>query len=132
MNRLSSLGVNLAATFFMWMAVLLVDAVTGQSSSGRDAIMIIAILTAFGLTVTLWLVWALTDYSQKTPPVSEKNKRRTGEDARLSLLLELMDEGERKALKQRLMDGLDGDGEAVPLAALLAGQDGQTERPRTD
>lgn len=124
MNRLSSLGANLVATFFIWMAALLVDAATGRIGAGHDAIMMIAILTAFGLSVTLWLVWALTDYSQKTPAnVSEKGKRHAGgEDARVSLLLELMSEDERQALKQRLVDELSGDGEAISLAQLLAAQ----------
>ena len=124
MNRLSSLGANLVATFFIWVAALLVNAAIGVHGTGRDIIMIIAILTAFGLTVSLWLVWALTDYSQKAPTTtSEKSKRRAGdEDARVSLLLELMSEDERQALKQRLVDELSGDGEAISLAQLLAAQ----------
>jgi hypothetical protein len=123
MSRLRSLGINIVATLFMWVAVALTDTATGQGIPGRDAIMFIAILTAFGLSVTLWLVWALTDYSQKTPPAAEKSKRHAeSEDARMALLLELMGEDERQALKQRLVDGLSSDGEAVSLAQLLDAQ----------
>ena len=123
MNRLNSLGVNLVATFFIWMAVAIVDGITGEGIPSRDAIMIITILAAFGLTAALWLIWALTDYSQRTSPASEKSKRHAGnDDARLALLLELMSEDERQALKQRLADELGGDGEAVSLAQLLAAQ----------
>jgi hypothetical protein len=128
MSRLSSLGANLVATFFIWIAAAMVDEITGQGGAGRDAIMIIANLTAFGLTVMLWLIWALTDYSQKAPPAAEKSKHRAGsEDARLALLLELMDDDERLALKQRLADELSGDGEAISLAQLLAAQ--KNEKP---
>jgi hypothetical protein len=124
MSRLSRLGVNLVATFFMWLTVALADSATGQDIPSRDAIMVIAIVAALGLSLTLWLVWALTDYSQKAPPsADEKSKRHAGnEDARLALLLELMDEDERQALKQRLTDELTGDGEAISLAQLLAAQ----------
>ena len=123
MNRLNSLGVNLVATFFIWMAVAIVDGITGEGIPSRDAIMIITTLAAFGLSAALWLIWALTDYSQRTSPASEKSKRHAGnDDARLALLLELMSEDERQALKQRLADELGGDGEAVSLAQLLAAQ----------
>ena len=123
MSRLSSLGVNLVATFFIWMAVGIVDGISGEGVPSRDAIMIITILAAFGLTAALWLIWALTDFSQRTSPASDKSKRHAGnEDARLALLLELMGEDERQALKQRLMDDLGGDGEAISLAQLLAAQ----------
>jgi type VI protein secretion system component VasK len=131
-SRLKSLGVGIVATLFMWLAVALTDAATGQGIPGRDAIMFIAILTAFGLSVTLWLVWALTDYSKKAPPpAAEKSKRHTeSEDTRLALLLELMNEDERQALKQRLTDGLSGDGEAISLAQLLAAHKNQDSQPR--
>ena len=123
MNRLNSLGVNLVATFFIWIAVAIVDGITGEGIPSRDAIMIITTLAAFGLSAALWLIWALTDYSQRTSPASEKSKRHAGnDDARLALLLELMSEDERQALKQRLADELGGDGEAVSLAQLLAAQ----------
>jgi hypothetical protein len=123
MKRLGSLGVNLVATFFIWLAAGMVDVVTGESGAARDAIMIITILAAFGGTAALWLIWALTDYSQHTSPASEKSKRHAGnEDARLALLLELMGEDERQALKQRLTDELSDDGESISLAQLLAAQ----------
>jgi type VI protein secretion system component VasK len=119
MNRLISMAVNLVATFFIWVAVALVQVVADSSGLGTDTLMIIAVLTAFGLTVTLWLVWALTDYGEKAQPAREKNKRSTGHDTRLALLLELMDEDDREALKQQLMDEIGGDGEAISLADLL-------------
>ena len=125
MSRLRSLGVNLVATLFMWLTVALADAATGQGIPGRDAIMFITILAAFGLSVTLWLVWALS-YDRKASSAAEKSKRHAGsEDARLALLLELMDDDERQALKQRLADELSSDGEAVSLAQLLAAQKNQ-------
>jgi hypothetical protein len=119
MNRLISMAVNLVATFFIWAAFALVRVVVDSDGLGSDTLVIIAVLTAFGLTVALWLTWALTDYGERAQSVREKNKRSIGQDARLALLLELMDEDDRQALKQRLMDEIGGDGEAISLAALL-------------
>jgi hypothetical protein len=132
MTRLRSLGVDIIATLFMWLAVALADAATGQGIPGRDAIMFITIVTAFGLSVTLWLIWALTDYSEKASlPDAEKSKRHAeNEDTRLALLLELMTEDERQALKQRLTDELGSDGEAISLAQLLAAQKSQDSQLR--
>jgi hypothetical protein len=127
MSRLSSIVVNLVATFFMWLAVGLADVVTSSVGAGRDTIMTITILTAVGLSAALWLVWAL-DYNQKAPPAAEKSKRHAeNEDTRLALLIELMSEDERQALKQRLTDELSGEGEAISLAQLLATQ--KREKP---
>jgi len=50
-------------------------------------------------------------------------------DARLSLLLQLLDEDERRALKRRLRDELSADGEGVALEDLL-GDTGQDRRAR--
>jgi hypothetical protein len=130
MRRLSSLGVNLVATFFMWLVVGLADVVTRSGGVGRDPIMTITILTAVGLSATLWLVWALS-YDRKAPTAAEKSKRHTGsEDARLALLLELMDDDERETLKQRLADDLSADGETISLAQLLAAQKNQGRQQR--
>jgi hypothetical protein len=56
---------------------------------------------------------------EKLPSAREKAKRDSGQDARLALLLELLDEDERQALKRRLVDDLSGDGETISLAQLL-------------
>jgi len=113
----------IVATLAFWGGALLVRGVTGGGGVTDFGAMI-----AFLATIALWITWGFTQFDSESPESGEKAKRQAGEDARVALLLELMDEDERRALKQRLMDELSGDGEAVSLADLLAADKSSTKQ----
>ncbi len=113
----------IVSTLAMWLAAMLMEVVT-ESGFMID----FAALIAFLGSIALWITWGFTqfDTSKDEPASGEKAKRQAGEDARVALLLELLDEDERRALKQRLVDELSSDGEAVSLADLLAAEKSST------
>ncbi len=118
MQGIRQIGALLAATILIWVGMGMVDALANS-----QVVTSIAVLAAFGSTLSLWLVWGLNTIEQQKLIAQEqgKAKRGEGDDARLALLLALLTDEERRALKQRLLDDLAADGEAVPLAALLDG-----------
>lgn len=119
-ERMPGLAANLIATFFLFLLVILIRLLTGTDGTLMD----LTVLAVVGTLVTLWLVWTLKIID--TPAIdssSEKAKRSATDDSRLSLLLELLDDDERQAIKRRLLDELGGDGENISLAALLSAQD---------
>jgi hypothetical protein len=118
MEKLKTLIIMIGASFMIWLGVGMVDAATGAGTI-RD----IAVLVSFLSTLSLWLVWGLDQLGDDDEQPAEKAKRSGGEDARLALLLHLLDDDERQALKERLLDDLGADGEALPLADLLAAQE---------
>lgn len=127
MSRTSIVVKNVVATLAMWFAAGVIDVMALSSFLTG-----LAVLIAFGATVALWLTWALTYTSDDYKAASgEKRKREVDGDARLALLLSLMDDEERAALKQRLVDDLSADGEALPLADLLAAQESNGRHQRT-
>jgi len=101
-----------------------------EALTNSQLITSIAVLAAFGSTLSLWLVWGLNTIEQQKLVAQEqsKAKRSGGDDARLALLLALLTDEERRALKQRLLDDLAADGEAVSLADLL--DESQSARAR--
>ena len=117
-SKLKSLMMIIITTLGLWFGVAMMDAVTGSDPGLMDFAAVMALLA----TVALWLVWGLASIENKPRETREKAKRQPAEDARLALLLELMDEDSRQRLQQRLVDELSSDGEAVSLAALLAAQ----------
>ena len=127
MKRLGQFGVMIFATFFIWFGVGMVDVIsaTGWMTD-------IAVGVAFLSTIAIWIVQGLDALGDKAPPVQEKAKRQAGDepDARLVLLLQLLDDDDRTALKNRLIGELSADGEAVPLADLLAAQEHADSRKR--
>jgi hypothetical protein len=128
LQRLGQFGVMIVATLFIWFSAAMVDVATA-SSWLTDA----AVALAFLATMSIWIVQGLAGLESKNPPVQqEKAKRQAGEesDARLALLLQLLDDDERAALKRRLVNELSADGEAVPLADLLAAQEDMVSRKR--
>ncbi|NLE50043.1 MAG: hypothetical protein GX613_01435 [Chloroflexi bacterium] len=116
MPRLSSIVQSVIATAFIWVGVVLVRLVGGVEGGMLD----FALFAGFGATIALWLVWAFAgmDRVKNESKQLEKSKR-APEDARLSLLLQMMNEDERANLKDRLRDELSTDGEAVALEDLL-------------
>lgn len=118
MRGMNRIGALLAATLLIWAAMGMVDAL-----SGSQMIPTIAVLAAFGSTLALWLVWGLNTIEEQRIAAQDQHKAKRGaDDARLALLLELLTDEERQTLKQRLLDNLVADGEALPLADLLDGQ----------
>jgi len=123
MNRWASLIGNLVATFFIWLSVALV-----QTTTGSEGMTSFIAMLAFGITAILWLIWAVNLGRMNAQPASEKSKRSAAGDARLSLLIELMDDNERQVVRQRLLGDLNADGEALSLAELLARQENTARR----
>jgi len=119
------IGGLLVVTILIWVGMGMVEALTNS-----QLITSIAVLAAFGSTLSLWLVWGLNTIEQQKLVAQEqsKAKRSGGDDARLALLLALLTDEERRALKQRLLDDLAADGEAVSLADLL--DESQSARAR--
>ncbi len=130
LEKIGRVGLTIIACLMMWFSAAIVEASIGEGWM-RD----IAVLAAFGATIALWLILALPDHKAETRKEAhaatlEKAKRDVthpaGNDPRLALLLELMDEDERRRLKARLVDELSSDG-AISLADLLAAQDSNTD-----
>lgn len=118
MTRATTLFYSLIATAMIWATVAMVRLIGGPDVG----ILGFALFAALGSTVAIWLVWVFVsiDEASKSNVSQAKAKRAAAEeDARLSLLLQLMDEDERSRLKQRLRDDLGADGEAVALDDLL-------------
>ena len=75
--------------------------------------------------MTIWSLWALDEYGisvDGTPHEKAKRVISGDEDARFGLLLSLLTPDERDALKSRLAEELNAEGEIVSLADLLAEQ----------
>lgn len=122
MERLFQLVWSIICTFVIWMTVATVHVLTPNLT-------VFAVVMAFMGTLALWLIMGLAQLKSKEKSSPEKTKRDSaGRDARLALLLELMGEDERQALKQRLADDLAPDGEMVSLAELLASQNKHARR----
>jgi len=118
MTRATTFTYSLVATAMIWAAVALVRLIGGPDIGILD----FALFAALGSTVAIWLVWVFVSIDEaKKIPANERKAKRTAadDDARLSLLLHMLDEDERRALRQRLRDDLSTDGEAVALDDLL-------------
>jgi hypothetical protein len=113
-DRLNKYVLVLVSTVFIWLSAIAVAAISTSDTYTNGAVAL-----AFLSTITLWLFAGVKLIDEKLPSAREKAKRDSGQDARLALLLELLDEDERQALKRRLVDDLSGDGEAISLAQLL-------------
>lgn len=128
MVRITTL-INLVATVVIWAAVLAARLVGGSDLGIMDFMLFAGV----GTTIALWTVWAFVSIDFiKNQSERGKVKRASPEaesDARLSLLLQLLDEDERRTLRQRLRDDLRADGAAVALEDLL-GDTGQDRRAR--
>jgi hypothetical protein len=123
---LQKLAPNLIATLVSWVTIGLVVAVTEPGAFVRDAVIVIAVLT----TAVMWASWGATASSGNHSAAieSEKAKRRAGNDASVALLLELLNDDERREIKERLFDHLQTDGEMSSLAELVGDQDAQGKR----
>jgi hypothetical protein len=109
--------VTAVATVVIWAAALLLRLIAGAGSDLID----FALVFAFGSTAALWLAWAFQslDALNKASQQGKAKREAPEDDTRLALLLQMLDEDEREALKQRLRDELSADGEAIALGDLL-------------
>ena len=128
MDTVRRLFYMVVASLVIWSMVAMVEAVTG-SSGVTDAAAIIAFLC----TMSIWLVWGLAqiEHLQKAAAQDNKKAKRSAagtDDARIALLMQLLDDEQRRTLQQRLLDDLGADGEALPLADLLADQDAEARQ----
>jgi hypothetical protein len=115
----------LIATCVMWLTVAGIWVAIDMDIVRAAA----AILGLFAMIV-IWPMWALNEYGINVDGTShekslEKAKRDTAssQDARWDLLFSLLTPDERDALRSRLVEELEADGEAVSLADLLSDQD---------
>jgi type VI protein secretion system component VasK len=110
-------SVVITATLVVWAVVLMALVIDGPG----PGIVSFALVAAIGSTVALWLVWAFMALDEMSKQRNAEKAKRTApeDDTRLSLLLQMLDEDERQALKQRLRDELSTDGEAIALDDLL-------------
>lgn len=128
MDTVRRLFYMVVASLVIWSMVAMVETVTG-SSGVTDAAAIIAFLC----TMSIWLVWGLAqiEHLQKAAAQDNKKAKRSAagtDDARIALLMQLLDDEQRRTLQQRLLDDLGADGEALPLADLLADQDAEARQ----
>jgi len=106
----------LGITLVIWFFAALVD-VAGGSQDTVDAVLILAFLSS----LALWLVTGFYLLAQN--PQEGRKEKAKREDGRLAaMLLDLLSDDQRQALRQQLMDELGSDGEAVSLETLLATQ----------
>jgi hypothetical protein len=121
-------------TVFVWIAFAVAVGMTnisGQIDSNNVVITLIAAIAAFVTTAAIWSFASDQAHGGDALRDAEKAKRSeptTAGDLRLALLLQLMDEDERRALKRRIVDDLSADGEAISLADLLAAEEGDARR----
>ncbi len=123
-DRMSRIVITIIGTLVIWFAVIFINVITGD-----HLIRNFAAILSFVFMVIAWLAIIITEseISQQTQTAQpQKAKRDISEhpstEPRLALLLDLMDEDERRQLKARLMDELSADGE-ISLANLLATHD---------
>lgn len=131
MDRWQSFFFSILASIFVWSIIIGAKLITNDSE-----LIEFASVAAIGGNLAIWLVWIFTIYgdNNKAADTARDKAKRTApaqaapEDARLALLLQLMDDEDRRDLKRRLMDDLSADGETVALADLLAAQEERLRR----
>lgn len=126
LRRLISVGIIMG---MVWFSAAVVNVATYNTMLQEMAVGL-----AFLTTLIVGIVAALTEISRKPPSSKpaeesrEKAKRRAygadaGQDARLALLLAMLNDEQHYHITQQLIDDLTADGEALPLSDLLAAQE---------
>jgi hypothetical protein len=128
MDKLIRFGWVFMSSLFIWFSVVMVKVIGGDSGLLNFA----EVMAILG-TLALWLTIGFIEMSGNAP-VSEQEKAKrqsSSPDARLALLVQLLGEEERQAVKQKLIDDLGADGEAVSLADLLKDQPDRSRQQRS-
>ncbi len=108
---------RIAATLIIWSVVLIsiIMITIGEAYNLSGTVMFL--MVAIAAAVSTEKIWE--SKSSDKPEHAEKSKRHSNDDQRVDLLLRLMDDYEKQALKERLLDDLNTDGEMVSLDELL-------------
>lgn len=108
------------ATGLIWLGLfLMIEKITTIQNPPYDATvaLILVMLVALASTAAVWVFGAEETFHK---PEIGKAKRESSADARLQLLLQLMDEREKARLKDRLLKDLDSTaGGEISLEMLL-------------
>ncbi len=125
---MENLDKRIQATLVIWGAVSITLAISGMGDASNFSDEIITFVLAGAAFLSTTMVWFLgregATFADKAAS-SEIEKAKNGgaqEDVRVRLLLELMNEDQKAALTQQLIDELGSDGEGVSLSDLLADQ----------
>lgn len=121
------------ATVFIWLAFGIAIGLTGLSNpvnGNTIGLVLIASIAAFLGTTLVWVLGSERFSGLASTEKAKRDARSDPGDARMALLVQLMDEDERKNLKRRLVDELRADGETLPLADLLASQESEQRRSK--
>ena len=96
----------------------------GQFNVYVLSVVLIAALAALLATTVVWVYESDTYRERQAMKAGGKAKREPGQDAdvRALMLVQLLDDDERQALKRDLLADLQADGEAFSLADLLDDQ----------
>lgn len=124
---------RVSATMFIWLGIAIAIGVSGAGDASTFSDEVVTGLLAGAAFLTTAAVWflgrdtsaSMSANTSRSAQETHKAKNSTDQpDQRTRLLLELMDEDERQALKNRLIAEMEADGEDVSLSDLLQ------ERPR--
>ncbi len=111
------------ATMFVWaMLIFFLDRLSGYSNPPYDGTVALVFMV-IAATISTIVLWESSGAAAAASPQPAKNKRDESSDARLRLLLELLDDKEKARLKARLLNEVDAnvtDGE-LSLEMLLKG-----------
>lgn len=125
--------IRVQATAIIWAAFAVAAGLTGLAAASSDNAVLIVLITSLAAVVSTAIVWLFVSlYDDERGTIhraAAKAKRDTREDARLALLLRLMNDEQRRAVQQQLAADLGADGELVSLADLVA--DDSQARTRT-
>lgn len=120
------LDVRIQATVVIWLTLAFIATMGLVFGPGADLpisdVLLIGFMGAAAATIAIWLITAFTD--DKGESAEQKGalaKAKRSEADRLALLLELMDEDERSAFKDRLKREV--------LAGARLGNDGEIDLP---
>jgi hypothetical protein len=123
----AKLVLALLSMFVIWFGVGMMQAAVGPDRVAVEAAALFAFLSTLGVWLALVLPVLLRREATSAPGKAKRHAD-SGEDARLSLLIALMSEEERRAVRERLEGELGADGEAISLADLLAAQEESLRR----
>lgn len=123
---------RVSATMFIWLGIGIAIGISGlgdESTFSDEVITGLLAGAAFLTTVAVWFLGrdtssALANVARSAQETHKPKNTAEQPDQRTRLLLELMDEDEKRALKNRLIAEMEADGEDVSLSDLLQ------ERPR--
>lgn len=110
------------ATMFVWaLLIYFLDSLSGYNNPPYDGTVALVFLV-ISATISTIVIWESSGAAAASPQPA-KNKRDESSDARLRLLLEMLDDKEKARLKARLLNEVDSnvaDGE-LSLEMLLKG-----------